>query len=296
RIELVTDRPGHDVKYDIDWSKINNELGWQPLHSFDEWLTQTVQWYLDNPNWWKPLAEESENFYQQNGERVLFPPVIDTHLETITSAVITTEPSLPIRTPVTTSNNPPLTKGQTPGEYDYIIETAIPGLLIIERPVFTDDRGFFRETFRKQHLEQRLGVTLEFVQANHSRSSKNTLRGIHIAPWHKLITVTKGEVQAVLVDARPQSPTFGQHLSLLISDRHPRSVLVPAGVGNSFLVLSEQADYTYLATDYWAPNRELNLRFDDPILNITWLSETPNLSEKDQQNPYLKDLFPTNKF
>lgn len=278
RIELVTDRPGHDVKYDVDWSKLNRELGWQPLHSFDEWLVQTVQWYINNPDWWQPLAAESEQFYQQKGEQVLFPAVTNNNLETIPA------PLMPEQQLVAAQPQQP--------EQDYIIETALPGVLIIERPTFSDDRGFFRETFRKLHLEQRLGTTMEFVQANHSRSSKHTLRGIHIAPWHKLINVAAGEVQAVLVDTREGSPTFGQHISIVLSDKYPRSVFIPAGVGNSFLVLSDVADYTYLTTDYWAPNRELNLAWNDPQLNIGWLSQTPNLSDKDQGNPTLTELFP----
>lgn len=280
RIELVTDRPGHDVKYDIDWSKIHRELGWSPLHSFDEWLVETVRWYQDNETWWQPLVEETEAFYESRGEKVLFPVMVNQNLETITPAqpVVVTTPQTTVL-PTTTSKT-----------FDYIIETSLPGVLIIERPTYADDRGFFRETFRKQDLEERLGIHLNFVQANHSRSSKGTLRGIHIAPWHKLISVANGEVQAVLVDVRKDSPTFGQHLSLILSDKHPRSIFVPAGVGNSFLVLSGHADYTYTTTDYWAPNMERNLLYNDPELGINWLTENPHLSDKDQNNPTLKEL------
>lgn len=280
RIELVTDRPGHDVKYDIDWTKLNRELGWAPLHSFDEWLTETVLWYQNHQDWWQPLVDETEAFYESRGEKVLFPATLNQNLETIAPQQPLTVMPQQSLVPVNTPNKP----------FDYIIETGLPGVMIIERPTYHDDRGFFRETFRKQDLEQRLGIELNFVQANHSRSSKGTLRGIHIAPWHKLITVANGEVQAVLVDTRKDSPTYGQHVSLILSDKHPRSIFVPAGIGNSFLVLSDQADYTYITTEYWTPNRERNLLYNDPDLGISWLNSEPTVSDKDRTNPTLKEL------
>lgn len=175
---------------------------------------------------------------------------------------------------------------------DYIEETELPGVLIINRPVFRDDRGFFRETFRKNDLENRAGMQIEFLQANHSRSPKNTLRGIHIAPWHKLTTCTNGQVQQIVVDTRPDSPTFSHYVSVNMGEENLRSVFIPAGCGNAFLVLSNIADYTYLTSDYWAPGKEKSFAWNDPSLNIKWQIEIPILSEKDKANPTLKKLFP----
>lgn len=283
RIEMVTDRPGHDQKYDIDWTKINRELGWKPQHSFEEWLKSTVDWYKQNETWWKPLAEESEAFYTSRGEKV-----VSTN-NAAPAALLSNLLTPDIRPPENLPHNLPQF---SPPENDFIIETDIPGLLIIERPTYADDRGFFRETFRKEHIQNRFGSPIEFVQANHSRSAKGTLRGIHIAPWHKLITVTSGEVQAVIVDTRPFSPTFGKFVSINLNDRYPRSVFIPEGCGNSFLVLSDQADYTYLASAYWSPGKELNIAYNDPALNIPWLSKEPVLSDKDKTNPSLQEVFP----
>jgi dTDP-4-dehydrorhamnose 3,5-epimerase len=175
---------------------------------------------------------------------------------------------------------------------DYISETDLAGVVKISRPTFPDPRGFFRETYRKNDLDNKLGFAFEPVQANHSRSQQNTLRGIHRAPWHKLITVTSGEVQAVIVDLREDSPTFGQHASINIGEGKACSIFVPAYCGNSFLVLSNQADYVYLVTDYWAPGKELSVMYNDSDLNILWQTSSPIVSEKDLQNPAVRELFP----
>ena len=175
---------------------------------------------------------------------------------------------------------------------DFIEQTELEGVFIINRPVFGDDRGFFREVFRKSDLEARTGFAIDFLQSNHSRSPKNTLRGIHIAPWHKLVTCANGLVQQVVVDSRPDSLTFGKHVSVELGENNFRSVFIPAGCGNAFLVLSESADYTYLASDYWAPGKEQDLLWSDPGLNIEWKSTTPLVSEKDNANPKLSEVFP----
>jgi dTDP-4-dehydrorhamnose 3,5-epimerase len=175
---------------------------------------------------------------------------------------------------------------------DFITPTELKDVFIIERPVFSDDRGFFRETFRKNDLEARLGTKLEFVQANHSRSPKNSLRGIHAAPWNKLVTCIHGKVQQVVSDLRTDSPTFGKYVSVILGEGNLRSVFVPAGTGNSFLVLSEEADYSYVTTDYWAPGKEISMAWDDADLNIQWQSDNPMLSSKDQANPTLRQTFP----
>ncbi len=174
---------------------------------------------------------------------------------------------------------------------DHIIETKLPGVFIIESEVYKDDRGFFRETFRKDNLENKLGFSFEPEQANHSHSKKHTLRGIHIAPWHKLITCTSGQVQQIVVDTRPDSPTFGQYISVIIGEENWKSVFIPANCGNAFLVLSNEADYTYLTTESWSPGREKNLAWNDPKIKIDWQTDTPQLSTKDQSNPNLSELF-----
>lgn len=173
---------------------------------------------------------------------------------------------------------------------NYISPTELADVLVINRPQFSDERGFFREVFRQNDLEAALGRTLEFVQSNHARSDKGALRGIHVAPWSKLVTVTSGMVQAVIVDCRKNSPTFGRHVSLLLGDGHSGAIFVPPGCGNSYLVLSESADYSYLVTDYWAPGKEFGVRWNDPDLGIHWHTPNPLLSEKDTNNPLFKDI------
>lgn len=175
---------------------------------------------------------------------------------------------------------------------DFITTTELEGVLVISRPTFPDDRGFFRESFRKADLETRFGQPIEFVQANHSRSVKNTLRGIHIAPWHKLISVIKGEVQVVIADTRPDSKTFGKYFSTVIGDSNRSSILVPAGCGNSFAVLSDEVDYTYLTTDYWAPGKEHSVKYNDPDLAVEWQITEPVVSDRDKSCPALREVYP----
>jgi dTDP-4-dehydrorhamnose 3,5-epimerase len=176
---------------------------------------------------------------------------------------------------------------------DVIIKTKLEGVVIVNRPTFGDERGFFREWFRSNELEAATGVALNVVQTNHSRSAKDALRGLHIAPWHKLITVARGQVQQIVVDCREDSPTFGQHESIILGEDHWQSVFVPQGCGNGFLVLSDIADYIYLATDYWEAGKEKYLRYDDADVNIAWQTTSPLVSEKDMQNLPLREIFPS---
>lgn len=170
-----------------------------------------------------------------------------------------------------------------------IKQTSIPGLLLIQRQTFSDDRGFFREAVRIKEIEDATGVKFEIAQMNHARSSKNTLRGIHIAPWNKLVYVVSGKVQQVVVDLRQDSETFGKYESFIIGDDNRSSIFIPKGCGNSYLVLSEQADYTYLTDEEWAPDKEIGVLWNDPALGIKWeLEGEPVLSEKDKQNPNFK--------
>ena len=175
---------------------------------------------------------------------------------------------------------------------NFISETDIPGVLIIERPTNSDDRGFFRETFRQADLESKLDQAVNFVQANHSRSIKNTLRGIHVAPWAKLVTCIRGGVQQIVVDARPDSPTFGKYISVELGEDNWRSVYIPAGCGNAFLSLSDIADYTYLTGDYWAPGKETEIHYNDPDIGIEWQTTEPLVSERDTAAKTLREIYP----
>lgn len=177
-------------------------------------------------------------------------------------------------------------------QQDYITETDISGVFIIERPTFGDDRGFFRELYRKSDLDSRIGFPFEPVQTNHSRSQLNSLRGVHIAPYHKLVTVYNGTVQQVVVDVRPESPTFGQYISINLGEGNFRSVFIPAGLGNAFVVTSDVADYCYLTTDYWAPGVETYVNYLDSDLSIEWQTSTPIVSEADSKHLSLREVYP----
>lgn len=172
----------------------------------------------------------------------------------------------------------------------FIEPTSLPGVYLIKRPKFDDERGFFHEIYRHSELHQISGLDFKPLQANHSHSNRSTLRGIHIAPWHKLVTVLHGEVQQVVVDARRDSPTFGQYLSVILNDQDPQTVLIPGGCGNAFLVLSKIAEYMYLTSEEWTPNREVSLAYNDPDLNIAWQLSELTVSERDRNNKHLRDL------
>ena len=175
----------------------------------------------------------------------------------------------------------------------FIQKTSLAGVLQINRQTFPDDRGFFKETFRKSELEAVLGTSFEVKQANHARSAQNTLRGIHRAPWNKMIYVTRGIVQSVIVDLREGSPTFGKYESFIIGEENKASIFIPAYCGNSYLVLSEDADYTYLTDQEWEPNKEIGVAWNDKEIGVQWkITEDLLLSEKDKQNPSLSEAFP----
>jgi dTDP-4-dehydrorhamnose 3,5-epimerase len=179
---------------------------------------------------------------------------------------------------------------------NFITKTTLNGVFLINRPTFADDRGFFRESIRVRDLEAEIGKQFNIVQANHARSTKNILRGIHIAPWNKLIYVTRGKVQAVIVDLQKDSPTFGKHESFILGDETKTSLFVPPQCGNSYLILSDEADYTYLVDQEWAPGIEKSIAWNDPVLGIKWeLEDEPILSEKDKQNPRFTDMYPAGK-
>jgi dTDP-4-dehydrorhamnose 3,5-epimerase len=179
-----------------------------------------------------------------------------------------------------------------------VIETALPGVVIIEPKVFGDDRGFFYESFNAKAFAEATGVNAQFVQDNHSRSQKGVLRGLHYQLENtqgKLVRVTVGEVLDVAVDIRRSSPHFGQSVAVRLSADNRRQLWVPEGFAHGFVVLSDVAEFLYKTTDYYTPAAERCIRWDDPTLAIDWqLDEAPRLSAKDQDGKRLSeaDLFP----
>lgn len=177
-------------------------------------------------------------------------------------------------------------------ENNTVKTTNIQGLFLVERETFEDGRGFFRETFRAGELNSALGFEFAIKQENHSRSVKNTLRGIHVAPWNKFIYVVRGEVQSVVVDLRDGSATFGEYVSIILGESNHTRIFVPKGCGNSYLVLSEEADCMYLTDDYWSPGKEYGVLWNDSDIKINWQTDKPLLSDKDRINKTIKELFP----
>ncbi len=171
-----------------------------------------------------------------------------------------------------------------------VIRTEIPEVLILEPKVFGDSRGYFMESFNAKTFAAATGVTLPFVQDNHSRSARGVLRGLHYQiqqPQGKLVRVATGKVFDVAVDIRRRSKTFGKAVGVELSEENHRSVWVPPGFAHGFLVMSERADFLYKTTDYYAPAFERAIRWDDPALGIQWPLEAvggvPTLSEKDRK-------------
>ena len=174
-----------------------------------------------------------------------------------------------------------------------IITTPLAGLLMLEPRVFGDDRGFFYESFNARQFAEATGVSAAFVQDNHSRSARGVLRGLHYQIQQaqgKLVRVTAGSVYDVVVDSRKSSPTFGQWFGAELSAENKRQMWIPAGFAHGFVVTSEHAEFLYKTTDYWAPEHERAILWNDPALGITWpLDVTPLLSAKDQAASLLAD-------
>ena len=176
-----------------------------------------------------------------------------------------------------------------------IITTNLPGVIVIEPKVYGDKRGFFLETFREDVLLQ-AGINAHFVQDNHTRSSQGVLRGLHYQMTQtqgKLVRVATGSVFDVVVDVRSGSPTFGQWYGAEFNEDNIKMMYVPPGFAHGFVVLSETADFIYKCTDYYHPESEQGIAWDDPDLNIDWsiaeIAEKISLSDKDKQNVKLKD-------
>lgn len=172
-----------------------------------------------------------------------------------------------------------------------LITTAIPDVLIIEPKVFGDERGFFFESFNQRRFNELTGTDFQFVQDNHSRSAQNVLRGLHYQiqqPQGKLVRVVQGAVYDVAVDIRRSSATFGQHVGVELSAENKRMLWVPPGFAHGFVVLSETAEFLYKTTDYWAPEFERSIAWNDPAINIQWpIQAEPALSAKDRDGKLL---------
>ena len=167
-----------------------------------------------------------------------------------------------------------------------VVQTAIPDVLILEPRVFGDDRGFFFESFNQKTFQKFTGIKANFVQDNHSKSAASVLRGLHYQIEQvqgKLVRVTAGEVFDVAVDIRRQSATFGKWVGVSLSAENKRQMWIPPGFAHGFVVLKDNTEFLYKTTDYYAPQYERCIRWDDPTIGIEWpITHAPILSDKDQ--------------
>lgn len=174
-----------------------------------------------------------------------------------------------------------------------VIKTDIPDVLIFEPKVFGDERGFFFESFSQKIFEEAIGRKVEFVQDNHSKSAKGVLRGLHyqLEPYAqgKLVRCIVGEVFDVAVDIRKSSPTFGKWVGVHLTAENKRQLWIPEGFAHGFIVLSDKAEFVYKSTNYYAPNYEGGIIWNDPKLDIKWPDINVILSEKDKNNTSLYD-------
>jgi dTDP-4-dehydrorhamnose 3,5-epimerase len=169
--------------------------------------------------------------------------------------------------------------------------TKLPGVTVIEPQVFSDERGFFLESYHEERYRNEAGIHEKFVQDNHSRSTRGVLRGLHFQktkPQGKLVRVTQGEVFDVAVDINPESPTFTKWVGIKLSSENHLQMFIPAGYAHGFLVLSDVAEFQYKCTAYYDPSEEQGVLWSDPKLEIAWPFENPVLSDKDASLPTLK--------
>lgn len=175
-----------------------------------------------------------------------------------------------------------------------VTATSLPEVLMIEPKVIGDERGFFLESFNRKLFAEKIGLTVDFVQYNHSRSVKGVLRGLHYQIQHpqgKLVRVVCGSVFDVVVDIRKSSANFGRWVGIKLSEENLRQLWVPPGFAHGFLVTSESADFLYMTTDYWYPEHERCIRWNDPTIAIEWpLRSEPGLSQQDAQGKDLADV------
>ena len=172
------------------------------------------------------------------------------------------------------------------------VETEIKDVLLLKPKVHQDERGFFLESYRKELFHNR-GIDIDFVQDNVSMSQKRTLRGLHYQienPQDKLVMVVQGEILDVAVDIRRNSSTFGEHTSRILSENNKYQLFIPKGFAHGFAVLSDEAIVSYKCSDYYNPEGERGLKWDDPALDIDWRIGDPIISEKDQRQPLLNEI------
>ena len=176
---------------------------------------------------------------------------------------------------------------------DFVKKTSIEGLLVLERPIISDERGFFKEIFHLDELEESLGYEFKPVQANHSRSLPKVLRGLHAENWNKLVYPMSGKVFVAIVDIREDSSTFGKVETFTINDDDRFGLFIPNGLANSLCVTGDSAiDYIYLVDAYYDGSDTRAIAWDDPDLAIDWPIKNPIISKRDKNNPKLRDLFP----
>jgi len=179
-----------------------------------------------------------------------------------------------------------------------VIRTAIPDVLLLEPRVFGDERGFFFESYNQRTLAEKAGIAAPFVQDNHSRSARGVLRGLHYQieqPQGKLVRVIAGAIFDVAVDIRRSSSTFGKWVSVELSAANKQMAWIPIGFAHGFLTLSDHAEVLYKTTDFWAPEHERTIAWDDPAIGVVWpLASPPTLSDKDRRGARLGNavLFP----
>lgn len=175
------------------------------------------------------------------------------------------------------------------------VEQSVKGVFVIEPKVFGDSRGYFYESFKQAEFDEHIGHHVEFVQENQSKSSKGVLRGLHYqkgdASQAKLVRVVKGSVLDVAVDIRKSSPTFGKYVAVELSEENNRQLFIPRGFAHGFLVLSDEAVFTYKVDNVYAPQADAGIMYNDPQVGIEWpkLDCEFLLSEKDTKHPLLKD-------
>jgi len=178
-----------------------------------------------------------------------------------------------------------------------IQKTSIPGVYIIARPTYDDNRGFFHEIFRLNELESASGIKFKPVQWAHSMSRSGVIRAVHTEQWNKLIYPVTGKLYAPIVDVRPESKTFGKIEYITIDntkkDSKHEAIFLPAGMGNSICALGkEDLHYLYLVDEYWDDSKAKGIAWDDPDLNIKWPVKNPIISERDKKNPTIRELYP----
>tara|TARA_B100000945_G_scaffold258628_1_gene216398 strand:- start:211 stop:762 length:552 start_codon:yes stop_codon:yes gene_type:complete len=172
------------------------------------------------------------------------------------------------------------------------IDTKIKDVKLIKPKIYGDSRGFFLETYQKNHFKD-IGIPYDFIQDNHSRSKKNTLRGLHYQldkMQGKLVRVSNGCVYDVAVDMRKGSPTFKEHVSFILSDENQFQLFIPPGFAHGFCVISDEADFEYKCTEFYNPNSEVGVMWDDPDLDIDWPISNPMVSDKDNKNFLISEI------